>query len=296
MRIALWLAAAGTAVALAGCSGVGHDTGDAITVAHLSQSPAQLAESDAASMLAAFVPPPGAVRSAPIMVLPSPPELPATPDGVLRTGWWYVAGQPSAELAWVRAHRPSGFSLGAWGGGSAEEFVEFSLPPVPGVLTQRSLIVSVAGDGPGRTAIRADAEVDWEPAKPAGERIPVTAEVVTISQVPGISMLTGKPAAASSRPVTVTDPAKVARIAAVVDGLPLFPPGTWSCPSDTGKGIKLTFRAWVRGPVLAVVTGDDAGCGGVSVTVGRRSMPALWHGAQLQQQVLAIAGIRWRGY
>jgi hypothetical protein len=291
MRIPLWLAAVATAVVLAGC---GHATGETITVAHISQSPAQLAESDAASMLAAFVPPPGAVRSGPISVhtLASPPEWSATPDRVLRTGWWHVAGQPAAELAWVREHRPSGMSLSVW----TDQFIQFSLPAVPGVLTQRWLIVSVAGDGPGATAIRVDAEVDWEPARPPGERIPAAARAVTIAQIPGMNGLTGKPAAPSSRPVTITGLAKVARIAAVVDGLPLFPPGTWSCPSDTGQGIKLTFRAWAGGPVLAVVSGDDGGCGGVSVTVGGRSMPALWHGAQLQQQVLAIAGIRWPGY
>jgi len=48
--------------------------------------------------------------------------------------------------------------------------------------------------------------------------------------------------------------------------------------------------------VLAVVSGDDGGCGVVSVTVGGRPVPVLWHEAQLQQQVLAIAGIRWPGY
>ena len=49
---------------------------------------------------------------------------------------------------------------------------EFDLPAVPNVLTQRSLLVEVVGDGSTRTAIRVDSEVVWLPAKPAAERIP----------------------------------------------------------------------------------------------------------------------------
>jgi hypothetical protein len=60
--------------------------------------------------------------------------------------------------------------------------------------------------------------------------------------------------------------------------------------------MRLTFRAARSGPALAVVTGQASGCGGVTVTIEGRSMPALWHGGQLEQQVMHIAGIRWPGF
>ena len=298
MRIRLLLAAAGTVIVLAGCAGPGDPVADGISVvhvAHVGQSPKQLAESDAARILAAFDPPPGAVRSGRISLaaLAVEPAQPPTPDAVLRTSWWRVEGQPAAVLTWEGEHRPAGFSSAGVGWiGASEHFEVFSLPDVPGVLTERWLLVSVASDGPGRTAIRVDAEVGWEPAKPVGERIPAAAKVVTVTPIAG-----GEPLPAADRPVTLTDQATVTRIAAVVDGLPLFPPGAYHCPADDGgTGILLTFRTALSGPALAVVTGQASGCSPVAVRVEGRSMPTLWHGSQLEQQVIDIAGIHWPGF
>jgi hypothetical protein len=43
------------------------------------------------------------------------------------------------------------------------------------------------------------------------------------------------------RAFTVTDPATVARIAAVVNGLTRFPGGAFSCPAESGGQMRLTF-------------------------------------------------------
>ena len=110
------------------------------------------------------------------------------------------------------------------------------------------LVVSVADDGPGKVAIRADAQVIWLPAKPGAERI---------------------------------------------DGLPVFPPGIRFCPLDDGSGMRLTFRAALSGPALAVVTAETGGCGTVAVTIGGKPMPALAGAASMQQQVAKIAGLHW---
>ena len=96
---------------------------------------------------------------------------------------------------------------------------------------------------------------------------------------------------------TVTDPAKVAAIAAVIDGLTVFPPGMANCPAERGGQMRLAFRTSPAGPVVARLTAEYGGCGVVSVSIGGRSMPALsdftGSGQQLQQRVLAIAGVRW---
>jgi hypothetical protein len=299
MRTAIWAAVGSAALMLASCASAAAVTIGATTTARTVQSPQQLADADAASMLADFRPPPGAVKSGPIaiQVLSAPPEQSGTPDAVLRTAWWRVDGKPGEVLAWVRAHLADGFTVGASGSSSGPstdqmQFDQFDLPAVPGVLTERWLLVSVAEAGSAdRTAIRVDAEVNWEHAKPAGERIPATAKVVTITPVAGL-----RPLPAGDRPVTVTDRAEVDKIAAAVDGLPLFPAGGFFCPADFGRSMLLTFRASARGPVLAEVSSQTGGCDAVTVTIEGRSMPALWHGLELQQQVVGIVGIHWPGF
>src|ERR1700734_2364802 len=136
-------------------------------------SPKQLAETAAASMLAAFRSPPGAERSGPIRVaaLSDAPGASASPDYVTRTAWWRVPGQLDDVLSWIQAHRPAGFTLGGSGSSSdssgiTARFVEFSpSSSAPAVLAERSLYVSVAHDGADATALRVDSQVSWLPRK-----------------------------------------------------------------------------------------------------------------------------------
>jgi hypothetical protein len=296
MRIRTALAAGCAALAVAACV-----TGSASAAPP--ESPKQLAEADVASMLAAFRAPPGAQSSGPIAVseLSSAPSG-ATPDFVSKTAWWRVPGSMDATLAWVTAHRPAGFALGGSGWSSdrsviTSRFDEFTRPNVPNVLSQLSLYVSVASDGAGGTALRVDSQASWLPQKSRAERIPSAARVVTILGMPGLSG--GGPIRAATRfhpPVTITDPATVTKIAKVVDGLPLMPPGVFSCPADNGQGVRLTFRATRNGPVLAQVTAETSGCGTVGLTVEGKRMPALWDGQRMVQQVLKLAGIHWAGF
>ena len=97
------------------------------------------------------------------------------------------------------------------------------------------------------------------------------------------------------RAFTVTDPARVARIVALANGLPSFPPGAFSCPADFGGEMRLAFLARPGGPVLALLTADFAGCQGVSVTIGGRNVPALGGpGSEpFPEEVLAVAGVSW---
>jgi hypothetical protein len=256
-------------------------------------SPRSRAVADAAAILASFAVPPGARRlsGAPEGVLKQPPMLPGTPDLVDDVSWWQAPGVPQAVLGWERAHLPRRFS--ASGSGSASNGLawdDFSLPPVPGVLNSRELVVEVTSSG-GQTVVRVDAQVTWLPAKPATERIPSAARVVTITAIPGLDATGRTPA-----PVTITDATVVRRIASLIDGLPVFPPGTYHCPMDTGKGLRLTFRATARGSALAVANMALDGCATVSLTVGGVTGPALagWNGAGAQ--VLAIVGLHWAGY
>lgn len=162
----------------------------------------------------------------------------------------------------------------------------FSLPPVAGVLDSRQLIVEVVGDGAG-TAVRVDAQVIWLPTRPASEHVPARATAVTIAMDIGMNQGSRKPPA----PVTITDPAKVSKLAALINGLPRTTGEIYSCPADFGDSLTLTFRAGPQGPSLAVATVDLSGCEGVALTVGGQPQPALQGG--IGPQVLKTAGLAW---
>jgi hypothetical protein len=244
--------------------------------------------------MASFPRPPGAVRTGPISSLPPPEEQLTTPYLASVTRSWRAPGQPQAVLAWIRAHMPSAFTTAGPGTGNGTWIEQFALPAVPGVLTLRELVVMTVADH-GQTAIRVAAAVVWLPARPAAERIPPDAAVVTVTPVFGFNP--NPRAKRLDHAFTVTDPAKVARIAAVLNGLTRFPGGEFSCPAEFGGQMRLTFRMRPGGPVAARVTAPYGGCGSVSVRIGGRAMPALseypMSGPRLQQKVLAIAGVRW---
>jgi hypothetical protein len=141
-------------------------------------------------------------------------------------------------LAWIRAHLPPGFTLAATGTSTESWTGVFALPAVPGVLTQRELVVLAVRSG-SETAIRVDAQVVWLPARPVAERVPPTARVLTVTPVFGLNP--GSRAERLDRAFTVTDPATVARIAAVVNGLTRFPDGAFSCPAESVGQMRLTF-------------------------------------------------------
>jgi hypothetical protein len=305
---------AGVAVALSGC-GTAHapgatdparvrtgSTGVPLTAkspAQATPSPRQRAVADASAIFASFAVPAGARRlpAAPTVekgVLKTPDELPETPDVVDKAGWWIVPGAPRSVLAWEARHLPNRFSSTGTGSGSGPGFMMWSqsesLPAVPGVLDSRGMVVTAVPVG-HETAVRVDAEVSWQPARPSSEQVPAAARAVTISTDLGRK----EGGTVPPKPVTITDPAKVRALTALINGLALFPPGSYSCPADFGGDLVLTFRAGPRTPALAVATVDFGGCDGVDLTVGGRSQPALaGPGTDTGPQILKTAGLPWK--
>ena len=160
--------AAGCAVLmLTGCGAV-----NAIT-SHFESAP-QRANSDAAAMLASFVPPEGAVRlgSAPTG-LSKPMTMPISPNLVDKTAYWQASGSPQDVLTWEKTHLSSRFTLtshGTSGRNPAKAGETFALLAVAGVLFARILEITAIPEG-GRTAIRVDSQVVWIPSSPSSERI-----------------------------------------------------------------------------------------------------------------------------
>jgi hypothetical protein len=282
------LLAACVAMAAVGC-GAAHPSMQSVTAA--SPRPRERAVTDAAAILRAFAVPPGAQR------LHEAPDILKAPSSTLVSttlvddvSFWRAPGQPQAVLAWEQAHLPRRFTPEDADFGPPIWDRTFSLSPVPGVLNARDLVVEVTGAGNDQTAIRVDAQVSWQPARPAPERVPPAARVVTITQLPSLNPHARRPAA----PVTITRLAVVRRLAALVDSLQLSTIGpAASCPAALGGGIRLTFLAVASGPPLAVAQGP-ATCGTVQFSAGGKRQPALQLTNSFIPQVLKLAALRWK--
>jgi hypothetical protein len=183
------LLAACAAVAVAGCA-VPHTAAGPVTAASrtaASPTARERAVAEAAAIVRAFVVPPGGQR------LPETPDVLKVPLPTLVStalvdvvAFWRAPGRPQAVLAWEQAHLPRRFMPGDADFGPPSWDRTFSLSPVPGVLNARDLVVEVAAAGNGQTGIRVDAQVSWQPPRPAAERVPSAARVVTITQLPGL--------------------------------------------------------------------------------------------------------------
>jgi len=218
--------------------------------------------------------------------------------------YWQVPGSPQGFLAWEKHHLPRALAASASGQGYGsrwgvvfERDDTYTLPPVPvhpsphGQIESRTMTISAVSAGNGRADIEVAVSVDWIGPRPAAEAVPPAAHAVTIAVKPDMNLHTTPPA-----PVTVTDPAKVRRIVALLDGLPLSPPGVFSCPEDGGAMLILTFRAHPGAPALAVAEPDLEGCGWVSFTIAGKPQPSLGPndgGISFAANVIRIAGLPW---
>ncbi len=285
------LVAGCVAMALAGCAATGAGTGPVTASSRtaVAAAPRKRAVADASALLRAFAVPPGARR---LRQAPEALKVPITTLGstsqVDDVSFWRAPGRPQAVLAWEEAHLSRRFTLGDADFGPPSWDRMFSLPPVPGVLSVRELVVEVTGAGNGQTAIRVDARVSWQPARPVAERVPSVARVVTITLLPGLGPVRSRPPA----PVTIANLAVVRRLAALVDDLQLsvIPPDA-PCPLQTGSVIRLAFLARPGSPPLAVAQGPAA-CGTVQFSVGGKRQPALQLTDSFIPQVRKAARLR----
>ena len=264
------------------------------------QTPERQAEADAAAILRSFAVPPGGRR------LDGPPNL---PGGVLKspitylgavwevhlTGFWEAPGNPQSLLAWEQAHLSARFTLGDADFGPPAWDREFDLAP-EGALVTRELVVEAASAGDGQAGIRVDVWVAWQPPRSPDGLIPPAARTVTIAESSnGGTTGPGGPAATPlPAPVTITDPATVSRLRALIDGLPLstIPPDA-PCPYAPGPFLTLTFRARA-GSLPVAVAATDQPCGGVTLTVGGRPQPTLQNEPTLDGRILKLAALSWK--
>ena len=284
-------------------------TGSAATVA-ASTGPAtpaagtrpQRAAAEAARMLTAFVAPPGARRVATAPVAPiafsqSPPGGPEDDDIVNRSAYWLVPGATAGLLNWEAAHiHPPYHRDGDAVLGNQLSSNDYPLAAVPGLFDYRQLTVTAAPAGPGRTAVRVDATVDWIPARRPGDTVPATAKVAVLTLTKGTG---GTPPVIAS--TTLTAPQRVRKLAAYLNGLPLSVPGaSYGCPAGSvkyGGGLTAVFRARPGGPVLAKATADLTGCAFLTYTMPGQPEVGLNGGDAglgLLAEVNHVTGLHWK--
>jgi hypothetical protein len=295
---AIAIGAATCATLLAsGCAAAGSSSpakGPAASVA-ATTTPEQQAKLAVTALLGAFVPPPGAER------LAGQPASAAgrldsvgsfsSGDEVQQTTWWLAPGESQALLSWEGTHLPRPFfSSFSSSGGSPTTGYAYSQAyarPASEAVSHQYLIMSVTDVAGGQVAIRVDADASWQPVRSASEKVPATAKVVTISL---LSPLAGN--GKVPPPVTITDPAVTARVAAVINGLKVYT-GLTECMTSPPVRVKLVFSATPGGPPLAVAQNTSDSCPFSDLTVGASRTRLFFDGTTVRQ-VSAVAGLHWK--
>jgi hypothetical protein len=145
------------------------------------------------------------------------------------------------------------------------EAIGWAFPPDGQSVTYQQLSVMVATDGVGTVALRADAQVIWDPVRAATSLIAQgDVQSITVTQTPGFGGVAST--TAPGRTVTSTNRSIVDHYVSVVDALPVDDMGVVSCPALSGVGFRVDFTR-SGGAVVATVAGNEEECGGLSLTV-----------------------------
>jgi hypothetical protein len=183
-----------------------------------------------------------------------------------------------SAISWYRAHPPtnttsSGSSTTSDHGVVTGRGIFFD--PRHGASTRDytglEVQIAVSSRPAGGVWVEAYAEAVWMPRRTVAEHVPSSATSVTVVRTgPG------------GRHVDTVTGAGVRTLARAVNGLGVAQPGTFNCPMDNGRGVRLTFR----GPFAPkVFRADVTGCGFVGVAVDGRRQPSLSGGGVVERAV-----------
>ncbi|MGA8015932.1 MAG: hypothetical protein WCB85_08455 [Candidatus Dormiibacterota bacterium] len=129
---------------------------------------------------------------------------------------------------------------------------------------ERGLVLTLAPDGPGTVALRADAQVVYQPLRPGWSLIPAT-EVTSITvaiQPPGCSV----DCPPVTEEATVTSPTTILTYLHVLNALPVDTGGVEYCPlMVAGDFFEMTLRQ--DATAVARVSGNRLSCGGDQLSV-----------------------------
>lgn len=247
------------------------------------------ARAEAAELLRLLRVPPGAVQDtrAPAFggrgVLGAPGYDEATPNLVDAHFWWTVSGRATEVLAYATKRMPRGAKLlvSGWGGPRPSWYMKsFSLRPIPGVLAQRVLAVTVAQLDSTTTAIRTDGEAVWITPRPASERVPSGVREIDITSPHVAVKVVGSPAT---------------QIVSWINSMGIGQPGSINCPVLGGPTVTFVFRDG-GGREVARASGVDfdgtsGECNAIALSIRGRAQPPLI-GGDFYGRVQRLLGVR----
>ena len=254
-----------------------------------------VAQAQAARLLAMVRLPPEAVRSpsdppGDTGVLAGATLAPATPNLVDAHSWWTISGSPASVVAYVSAHLPAeAKAAGSESGNEATGFqgATFTLPPVPGVLSQRTIAVAAVQLTGTETAVRTDGEAIWLSPRPTWERLPGR---VTSIRFTASGESTGGRSGLASAPVTVAGQS-AQRLVAFINRLGIVQPGTVSCPAELPDQLELRFDDSAGNGVAHGVE-NPTGCPFLHLTIGSRTGPNLSDDPSVTQELEELNAIK----
>jgi hypothetical protein len=213
------------------------------------------------------------------------------PEAVQHSAGWTVPASAASVRAFLDAHPPRGTRRAP---GSALTFVAVGGPR--GLALAR-VVLTVVATGAHTSAVHARALVRWLVARSPSERVPAGARELEITR--------GPPGRPPTLVIDVTAPARVARIAALLDRLaPVQPGRVYHCPAQFAQVpvVSFVFHGRARqtgpGPLLAVaseqadVRSPTTACDAMRFTVAGRRRTPLLGGGRLLRQVGALLGRR----
>jgi hypothetical protein len=215
-------------------------------------------------------------------------------DEVDRHGFWITTASPAQALKAVTAGMaPRQAPPTDVVDNSAEASATFTLPAAGSGIGQLVVGLDALRLHSRTTAVRVDALVRYLPPRLPGQRVPAAAHALTVTR------RFGGRAATVDRTVTG---AAVARIAQLVDGLPIAAPVTEPtpivCPFIPAAAVdSFVFRARPGGPVLARVTASAATptapdpCTTIPLKVGAHAPVRLLDGGRLLRGAGSILGV-----
>jgi hypothetical protein len=198
------------------------------------------------------------------------PMLPDWLHDVVNVQVLYQVGAPGVAGQFLAGHVPAGMMAGesgqgGAGGGVYVDYIPRHLPP--GIAS--AYLATVIIPASSGALLRADAQVVWYPPRSEAEYIHpggYRSVTVTAPAVPGAS-----PADAVTR--TFTASAVIAKLASLLNHLPVLVPTVMSCPVVAGAPLRLVFTpAASRWPRIVVT---PSGCFADNMRVAGRGQPAL---------------------
>ncbi|WP_194923221.1 hypothetical protein [Catenulispora pinisilvae] len=280
-------ASSASSASSAGSAAPGGDSAAAPAALSSANDPHEVAaQREAARIVTTFQTPPGTTKAStrpdPVPSgLQGPPLRSAAATQATAVAWYYSPESPDQVLAWVWAHPPTGSSWSGSGSGSVgPSFLTFSYP-----TPQSSLIVTPQSGPDGRTVIRLDASVVWNPLRDQSTLLGYGATSVSVVTTNQLNPRQQLPAAEAVLK-TSTDPAVVHKVVDLLNALQPPIPGTRHCAMDDGTRVRITL------PGEATVDANPVGCDEVTVTP-QGGAPENFSGGDLVPQIYALFGVTW---